>query len=250
MMRAAAARGRAAWRVAAACGVFALTLTASAGGPAVQAPLPPLMLWAWERPTDLRALPSGAGVAFLAQSIHIDATGVAVSPRRQKLLVSPAAPLLAVTRVEASPSEIGALSDRELTRLAGAIAGTAALPRVRGVQVDFDATLSQRPLYRRLLHELRRQVGQHTFLSMTALASWCLHDSWLDGLPVDEVVPMLFQLGEGERRPERIRAPVCRNALGLTLDEPVTLSAPRTYVFNNRAWSASTIADASWRARR
>ena len=30
---------------------------------------------------------------------------------------------------------------------------------------------------------------------MTALASWCLSDRWISDLPVDEAVPMLFQMG-------------------------------------------------------
>jgi hypothetical protein len=244
-----------AWRTAARAltmgGVFALVaLSAAPRAPLARTSLPPLMLWAWERPTDLRDLPAGAGVAFLAQSVHLKTGTIALTPRRHRLLVTPSTPLLAVTRIDAAPSELVDLTEDETRRLATSIAGTAALPRVRGVQIDFDATLSQRPLYRRLLHEVRRQLGPEAFVSMTALASWCVHDGWLDGLPVDEVVPMLFQMGVGERVPQRIRAPVCRAALGIALDEPVPLSAPRTYVFNNRPWSATTITDASWRGRR
>jgi len=61
---------------------------------------------------------------------------------------------------------------------------------------------------------------------------------------------MLFRMGEGERVPHRIRAPVCRAALGIALDEPVPLSAPRTDVFNAKSWSAPAIAEASRRAAR
>src|SRR3989442_11847646 len=67
--------------------------------------LPRLMLWAWERPLDLRGLDADVGVAFLAQTITIAGDRVDREPRRQPLRVSPAARLLAVTRIETSPSK-------------------------------------------------------------------------------------------------------------------------------------------------
>jgi hypothetical protein len=43
--------------------------------------LPALVLWAWERPVDLRTLPAGTGVAFLAQTITATARGSVVALR-------------------------------------------------------------------------------------------------------------------------------------------------------------------------
>ena len=40
-------------------------------GPMAREPFPGVVLWAWERPVDLRGLPAGTGVAFLAQTITI-----------------------------------------------------------------------------------------------------------------------------------------------------------------------------------
>ena len=116
----------------------------------------------------------------------------------------------------------------------------------------FDATRSQRVFYRRLLHEVRQKIGPDGFVSITALASWCQRDGWLDGLPVDEVVPMLFRMGEGERMPDRIRGSTCQGALGLALDEPLPAAfrAPRLYVFNAGPWTPSTVADARQRRGR
>ena len=34
-------------------------------------------------------------------------------------------------------------------------------------------------------------------LSMTALASFCVGDRWLQDLPVDEAIPMIYQDGQG-----------------------------------------------------
>lgn len=227
-----------------------VALTGSPRVPAAHAPLPSLMLWAWERPTDLRALPATAGVAFLSQTIILDAEAVDVIPRRQRLLVSPGTPLIAVTRVEAINSGPLDLDDVELTRIATTIAVTSRLPGIRGVQIDFDATLSQRPAYRRLLRAVRAQLGSDAFLSMTALASWCMRDGWLVGLPVDEVVPMLFRMGAGERLPPRLGGSACGGALGTALDEPLppSLTARRTYVFNAAPWSAASIDAAARRA--
>ena len=150
------------------------------------------MLWAWERPSDLRAIAPDVGVAFLAQTITIDEQRIAITPRRWPLKVLPATMLSAVTRIEMPVTR--SVEDDE-SRIAKAIADTARFPGVAAVQIDFDATLSQRHLYRRLIEDVRRRIDQRVPLSITALASWCVGDRWLDGLPIDEAVPMLFQLG-------------------------------------------------------
>lgn len=208
--------------------------------------LPPLMLWAWERPVDLRALPSGTGVAFLAQTITASADAIVVSSRRQPLRVDPNTRLVAVTRIEApgdAPTASGPVAD-----IARAIVKSAALPRVEGVQIDFDARASQRAMYRQLLHAVRGSLPSETPLSMTALASWCLDDRWLDDLPIDEVVPMLFRMGPSEAPlraslASRTLAPPCRGAIGLSLDEPLTVSTrkKRLYVFNASPWNEAAI---------
>ena len=215
--------------------------------PATRGPLPDMMLWAWERPVDLRQLPSNTGVAFLTQTITISNSLFLVTGRRQPLLVDPATPLVAVTRIEA-PGDAGS---PDAPAIARAIAGTIRLPRVAGVQIDFDARASQRALYRGLLHDVRAALPPHTPLMMTALASWCLDDDWLDELPVDEAIPMLFRMGPAEdvfRRawPGRTPSPKCRGSIGVSLDEPIPLGRKgrRTYVFNPGTWTAATVSAA------
>lgn len=207
--------------------------------------LPRLVLWAWERPVDLRGLPPDVGVAFLAQTITATDHASVVLPRRQPLYVAPRTPMIAVTRIETPTGDSGA---GQVADIARAIAATAALPRVAAVQVDFDATLSQRPMYRQLLHAIRRALPPATPLSITALASWCMQDTWLDDLPIDEAVPMLFRMGPAEdplraAAASRLNAPACRNAIGTSLDEPLTIARTpaRVYVFNPLPWSDATI---------
>ena len=211
--------------------------------------LPRVVLWAWERPVDLRDLPPEVGVAFLAQTITSTARASIVTSRRQPLQVGAATPLIAVTRIE-TPG--GDAADGQIGDIARAIAGTAALPRVSAVQVDFDASLSQRPMYRQLLHAIRRELPRDMPLSITALASWCMQDDWLDDLPIDEAVPMLFRMGSGEEAGPRLRlsAPACAGALGTSLDEPMRapVAGRRVYVFNARPWTDASIAAARGRA--
>jgi hypothetical protein len=210
-------------------------------------PLPRTMLWAWERPVDLRAAPPDVGVAFLAQTITIDATHVAIASRRWPLKVRPTAKLSAVTRIEMLVTR--ALTDAEYTRIAAAIVAVAALPQVVATQIDFDATESQRGLYRRVIEVVRSRLHSDMPLSITALASWCADDRWLGGLPIDEAVPMLFDMGPLNepyaaiaRRPD-IAQPMCRDAVGISLGERIQMAAKdrRVYVFNPRQWSTDSI---------
>ena len=108
-----------------------LALLASFDTPSGRRPmdrLPRLVLWAWERPVDLRALPPDVGVAFLAQTITATARAHVVLPRRQPLHVAPATPLIAVTRIETPAGD--APSDR-VDEIARAIASTADAPARR-----------------------------------------------------------------------------------------------------------------------
>jgi hypothetical protein len=231
-------------------------------GPSYAAPshplldrLPGLVLWAWERPEDLRGLNRDVAVAFLAQTIDLKVDGVQVSPRRQPLRVDPETPLIAVTRVGTTPSSrpSGSLVDR----VARTVADTAGLPGVKAVQIDFDTVRSERPFYRQLLRRVKEMLGARTPLSMTALASWCTDDSWIGDTAVDEVVPMFFQMGPFEARYRSAAAAgrvavSCRTAMGTSLDEPMVLAGKgrRIYVFSARGWTGDTVAEARRRTAR
>jgi len=99
--------------------VFALTAIAlqlpssASPQPATLEGLPRLILWAWERPEDLRGLGADTGVAFLAQTITIAGDRLSVVTRRQPLRVSPSATLVAVTRIEVDPADIPRLEGQE-----------------------------------------------------------------------------------------------------------------------------------------
>jgi len=213
---------------------------------------PSRVLWVWERPEDLEFLdPQQFAVAFLAQTLTLKHDDVEFSPRRQPLKVSPAVKLIAVTRIE-SQKTTGihtALSEAQRRKLVDLVLKTLDLRNVSAVQIDFDAVVSEREFYRSLLTDLREKLPNNVPLSMTALASFCVGDRWLDDLPVDEAVPMIFRMGADERTIKTFlkngndfREPLCRRSYGVAVDEPVATNFERRqYIFNVRAWTKNDV---------
>jgi hypothetical protein len=252
------------------------------------AALPKLFFWAWERPEDLRFLESkNAGVAFLAKTIYVPAAdenfgksirgSLFIRPRRQPLRVAPGTPLIAVVRIETragrQPASFvageshssfhTAFTPQQNQRLVAEILDVHKLPNIRAIQIDFDATISERASYATLLKDVRHNLPASLPLSITVLASWCIGDPWLEQLPpgtIDEAVPMLFRMGPDTanvatflRSGDEFRAAACQGSLGLSTDEPLSKGllngtfpnvpsdwqAKRIYVFAPRAWTQS-----------
>lgn len=68
---------------------------------------PPIILWAWERPEDLRFLNTDkVGVAFLAQTLTLTGNEINTKPRPQPLNVTPQTTLIAVTRIETGTAPV------------------------------------------------------------------------------------------------------------------------------------------------
>jgi uncharacterized protein DUF3142 len=212
---------------------------------------PPIVLWAWERPEVLDFIdPDAVGVAFLARTLYLSGSGVTVRPRLQPLSVPNETKLMAVVRLESDRRRPPDLSKPLLEMVTRAVAGVSGMHGAQALQVDFDAGVSQRAFYRELLQNLRRQLPASMPLSITALASWCIYDDWLTGLPVDEAVPMVFRMGVDQHRIRRhladgdFRPAACRHSLGLSTDEPPpTLPARRRlYLFHPQAWRPEAMA--------
>ncbi len=208
-----------------------------------------MLLWAWERPERLDFIdPSREGVAFHAVTFQLSGETVVPRRRRQRLVVPPGTYRMAVVRIEVARGTVPGDSQRaQLVRL---ITEQVQQQAPDAVQVDYDARASERPFYRALLQELRVALPAPRHLSMTALASWCLDDGWLDGLPVDEVVPMVFRMGADAAWVRSVLAQRgdfngarCRQSVGLVTDEPLPAlpAGRRTYWFNPQAWSAQEL---------
>ena len=213
--------------------------------------MPRVMLWAWERPTDLRFInPKETGVAFLARTIRLHSREVEVRPRLQPLNLPEATSVMAVARVETDAQRKPELSATQREKVAGAIADMATLPNVSHIQIDFDATKSERAFYRDVIFDVRARLPRTVGLSITALASWCTYDDWLFDLPIDEAVPMLFRMaGDGKQIAGRLDAgddfisQPCRHSYGVSTDEPRSglSTARRLYVFNPDPWTENSV---------
>ncbi len=212
--------------------------------------LPPVMLWAWERPENLDFIDTSViGVAFLAKTVYLRGDRVLARPRLQSLGLREGTKLVAVLRIESDHKDLPALSATQIERAAIEVTALAKLPGVTAVQIDFDAKLSERAFYRQLLTRVRRDLPPAMPLSITALASWCAGDRWLSDLPIDEAVPMLFRMGVERRQFESrlksgeqaLKSP-CGNAAGVSTDELVpTPSVQRLYIFNPTSWSKASL---------
>ncbi len=222
---------------------------------------PRIVVWAWERPEDLRYIdPDQVEVAVLTQTALLFASSIKVRRREQSLRLPKGTGIIAVTRVETDRRIGAALTGEQLEKLSLAIVSSCA--SARGVQIDFDAKVSEREFYRKLLNDVRAKLPPEKLLSMTSLASWSFFDDWLGDRPsVDEIVPMFFSMGAGKSevcdllKRNRLLKAAYRKALGLSIDERETNKVvlawaaanqknTRTYVFNPRPWTADAIRDA------
>lgn len=222
--------------------------------PRLNGEMPPKILWAWERPEDLRSLDANKfGVAFLAQTLILRTDEVEFRPRRQPLEIAPNTYLIAVTRIETVKENKNAakLSAEQQKKIVSLVKKTLELPDVKAVQIDFDAVVSERNFYKNLVVDLKNGLPEYTPLTITALASWCAGDSWLNDLPVDEAVPMLFQMGADDARIRSFlanggdwREPLCKGSYGVSIDEPLSVSFKpnrRFYYFKSKSWEKSDL---------
>ena len=127
----------------------------------------------------------GSRVAFLAKSVLL---------RSDDVLIRPPAAIVAVGRGRQSDSRhseskqtttIGRIFLNQTATMSWFALSTdmASLPEVfLAIQIDFDATKSERSFYRELITDLRQRLPANVHLSITALASWCMDDDWLSDL--------------------------------------------------------------------
>ncbi|MCB1049376.1 MAG: hypothetical protein H6510_17340 [Acidobacteria bacterium] len=210
---------------------------------------PAHMFWAWEKPEDLYSLPiDKAGIALLVQTLRLSEKGVMALKRRQKIQYPPGVYMLATTRIEVNPGttpeQLNSLMPTVLNHLRPFLKD----PRFNGIQIDFDATVSQRAFYRKLVQAVHMEMPSDLWFSVTCLASWAVSDAWLADFPVDEWVPMYFQMGlDGPtiqrhlKKDKRLR--LSTHSAGLDPNEKVPLPASidRIYWFQRPTWTEDTV---------
>lgn len=211
----------------------------------------PLILWAWERPEDLRFAGQEAEVAAQTGFIELSGDRLIVRGRRHPLLTTPGQVTTTVVHVQIDPRRRLVWTPEREAQVAQAVLRLAKRPGVRRLQLDFEVRASERPILMAVLRGVRAGLPDGVELSMTALASWCETEAWLDEAPVDEIVPMLFRMGPGgERLKAKLAAggdfanPRCRHALAVSADTPLARAPTgrRVYLFNPGSWTAASFA--------
>jgi hypothetical protein len=208
------------------------------------------VVWAWERPEDLRFVHGGAEVAVQSGFVVLSGAGVYARGRRFPLLMVDQ-PETAMVHVQIDHHLHLAWTAQQRRDLSQAVLHLADPVGAKRVQVDFEVRKSERPILLDLLVDLRRALPKDTSLSMTALASWCDAETWVESAPVDEIVPMLFRMGPGgEHLKAKLEAggdfanPRCRSAFAISTDAPMTRapSGRRVYLFSPRSWTVQDYA--------
>jgi hypothetical protein len=169
------------------------------------------------------------GVAYLALSLSFEGRNEVIpNPRMTPLRTAPNTWLMPVVRLDFNgwdERQRPAFSDQQRRLAASMIGEMVGLTHAQAIQIDFDAPYSARPFYRQLLADVRTRLGPNVFLSITALVSWCdTTPSWLSGLPVEEIVPLAFDMGATSHGTTELLLkggafafPGCRDSLGVAL---------------------------------
>ena len=214
--------------------------------------------WIWPVSNGPLARDGGSGSAganresaVLVESLRIKADTVERHPRTQPLVLASGVSVLPVVHVESDATSPNTWSPAQVDALVAAFARHAP-EAARGsgmIQLDFEAPRRQRGAYVDLVGRLRTSLPARLRLSVTALAQWCAEGGWLDELPVDEVVPMLYRLGPHAAAwrarwsdPQAPLARACQGpALGFATNDPppfpLLARTRRPYFFDEAAWS-------------
>ncbi len=209
---------------------------------------PKIFIWAWERPENLLFVNSkNIGVAFYAGIITFSDAETFFRPRLQPLAINSKIFPIAVIRIENRESS-SQLKNSQLLKAVDLIVKTCSQNKISGCQIDFDAKSLEINFYKDLILKTRNNLPRSIPLSITALVSWCHFGSWLEDLPIDEVVPMFFRLGIDEYVIRNnlvgesfMKARICQKSIGISVDEPLPqseyLKNRRIYIFNPDPWA-------------
>ncbi len=220
--------------------VFAMVMLGSARAPGR------VVVWAWERPEDLRFVGDGADVAMQSGFIVLSGDGVRARGRRFPLQMS-GRPSTVLVHIQIDRGRPLAWTPDQRRETAEAVLAFGQAAGADRLQVDFEVRRSERSVLLDLLSDVRRGLPKDKQLSMTALSSWCETETWLDAAPVDEIVPMLFRMGTGgQALKAKLEAggdfanPRCRTALAVSTDAPLARAPAvgrRLYLFDPHSWT-------------
>lgn len=164
---------------------------ASAAAPAQASDI----FWVWHD-SDAPALLAGQELAVLQQHFVFDKTGTHLRQRMKPLHLRPGTRVTPVVHAQLANGDLPLLGQPQAKTLLKAVLQASQKSSSGWVQFDFEAPRQQRTFYLELVQQMRAQLPAHIKLSVSALASWCFEDEFMRQIAADEVVPMLFALGQ------------------------------------------------------
>jgi len=214
---------------------------------------PQLVVWAWERPEDLRFLPADVEIAVQTGFVELHGDHLFARARRFPLMAADRQVATALVHVQIDHRQPLRWTPDLRRQLADAVIRLASSAHADRLQLDFEVRASERQVLLDLTGDLRQRLPAGHRLSMTALAAWCDTEDWVRQAGADEVAPMLFRMGpKGEALKSRLAGggdfsnPECRKAFAVSVDAPL-VRAPvdgeggprRIYLFSPRSWTAT-----------
>ena len=224
-----------------------------------------LYYWVWDYNQDFTTikLPRSTGVAYLAATIHVSSQAIIADSRHCRLVIPNNIPKISVIRIElANKIDIKNLKQKEsINKINSLILKYADLNNVEAVQIDYDTRLNERDFYISLIKDLKTKINNQVQLSITALASWCLYDTWIKVLPIDQIVPMFFTLGndtnniiEYFKESKDINYAKCLNNIGISVNEEKLAKLilkdvykaksrpkPVVFIYSPKAWDKNSL---------
>ncbi len=210
-----------------------------------------IFLYAWERPEDfsfLKNVPerSRPTIIVFSGAISVRRDGLSFSQRSNPLKLPEGTRVIPLIRIDSYVSSASFASYLDsIAQLVVRVCGGSA-----ECQLDFDdARPSDFERYGALIERIAAEIPE-TSLKMTALATWCGGQSWLDSLPVAKAIPMLYRMGIGSRAIKAGDVPSgflsnakCRGVRAVAMDEldfdvqRYGNDSTEWYAFNPRPWT-------------
>ena len=215
--------------------------------------LPRFVLWAWERPEDLSFLEDKSiGVAYYAGGIVYSNYGMELIPRLNTIIIKPETKKIAVIRIDNKGSGSSLKSDY-LKMSANFITNLCKDSNLTACQIDFEVRSSEKDFYKKLISEVRNKLTYRVPLTITALASWCDKNSWLNSLAI-MATPMFYRLGLEDHEIKTglvgktfMQARACQKSIGVSTDEKLPDSKyfknKSIFIFNPNSWTSASLAD-------
>src|SRR5262249_32380134 len=135
--------------------------------------MPPLVLWAWDRGDDLSFIDiRDTAVAYLAATVILRGETVLLTPRHHPLAPPQGTRLIAGAHVEVDRYEPPVVSDAQALAFAATLAALREIRPGEFLQIDFEATSSQRAFFLKAVAALRQRLPD-AVLSATAFPGAC-----------------------------------------------------------------------------